>query len=381
MNHLGDPTIFWILRLLLFGILFICGISISKTKKKSVAFYLWIAIIAFALVEGLRWMRGTDYENYYYIFKTGECDKDEPLYLLFVKFVHSLGINTTLVFVFLSGLLMAGLGIIFKIKELRVAAIWGFPLIYLMLGYNAENLVRQYMAISFLGFALYFYFLDKYKWMLLFLLTAPLIHVSSLLGVVFFLFFTWKKIGLINVWIFVGVYLAAYFLWNPDWLSNVALALGALDVNDSSAMSVYIENADRHFTEEGSISAKEGLDTHRSIINIALYFVTDIALIIAGHFACRKNQKLVLVYYFSFIGILCQVLFGDIQVLMRFGYYFSWMLPLLISIIAVYNNYGKYELLKYVVWFLLIARYAFYGVIHQIGRITMEEGCMFIWDK
>lgn len=377
----GDPIVFWVLRLLLFAILFFCGLIISKSKNKSVAFYIWIAIIAFALVEGLRWMRGTDYENYYYIFKTGDCDKDEPLYLLFVKFVHSLGINTTVVFIFLSGLLMCGLGVIFKLRELRVAAIWGLPLIYLMLGYNAENLVRQYMAISFLGFAYYYYYLDKYKWMLLCLLIAPFIHVSSLLGVALFLILLWKKIGLLNVWIFVGIYLAAYFLWNPEWLSNFALALGALDVNDSSAMSVYLDHAEQHFTEEGSLSAMYGLDGRRSIINIVLYFFTDIAVIITGYFACRKNQKFLMIYYFAFMGILCQIVFGDIQVLMRFGYYFSWMLPILIAIVAVYKDYGKYEILKYVVWLLLFARYAFYGVIHQIGKITMEEGCMFIWDK
>lgn len=375
----GNPFVFWVLRLLLFAILFFCGLFISKSKNKSVVLYIWIAIIAFALVEGLRWMRGTDYGGYLHVFQTGITEKNEPIYLFIVKFITTLQINPTLVFVFFSGLFFGALSTIFK--NLRFAAVWGLPLIFLMLGYQAENLVRQYFAISFLGFAYYFYLNDKIKWMLLCLLIAPFIHVSSVLGVAFFLILLWKRIRLLNVWIFVGIYLAAYFLWNPEWLSNFALALGALDVNDSSAMSVYFDHAEHHFTEEGSLSAKYGLDGRRSIINIVLYFFTDLAVIITGYFACRKNQKFLMIYYFAFMGILCQIVFGDIQILMRFGYYFSWMLPILIAIVAVYKNYGRLEILKYVVWFLLFARYAFYGIIHQIGKITMEEGCMFIWDK
>lgn len=376
---LGDPSVFWFLRLLLFAILILCGFSFSRTKNKSVAVYMWIAIVAFALVEGLRWMRGTDYETYLYFFKTGDCNKDEPLFLTLVKLVNSLQINPTLVFVALSGLFMWGVGIIFK--NYKYAAIWGLPLIYLMMGYNAENLVRQYMAISFLGFAYYYYCLDKNKGMLLCLAIAPFIHVSALLGSVAFLFFTWKNLKIVNVWIFVGIYLALYFIWDPEWLSQYALLLGTLDVDDSSAMSVYLDHAERHFTEEGSLSARDGIEIHHSLINRATYFLTDLAIIITGYFVCRDNQKLTLVYYFSFIGIVCQVMFGDIQILMRFGYYFSWLLPLLIALIAVYKKYGRFQLLRYVVLFLLFARYAFYGVIRQIGSITMEEGCMFIWDK
>lgn len=376
---MGDPFIFWTLRLFLFAVLFVCGVGISKGKKQTFVYCFFVAIVAFALVEGLRWMRGTDYENYLYNFRTGITYKDEPLYQLFVTVVYSLRLSPTFVFILLSGLLMTGIGINFK--NYRKAAIWGLPLIYLMLGYQAENLVRQYFAISFLGFAYYFYCVDKYKSMLLCLLIAPFIHTSAVLGSLVFLLFTWKKIELVNISFFVGAYLVAYFIWNPEWLSDYALLLSGLNVDDSSAMSVYINHADHHFSTEGSLSAMEGIEVRRSRINIILYFLTDIAVIIVGYFACKKNQKLTLLYYFSFLGILFQVLFGDIQVLMRFGYLFSWMCPILIALVITFKDYGKYEILKFVLWFLIFARYAFYGIIHQIGKITMEEGCMFIWDK
>lgn len=382
MHYLGDPTIFWFFRLLLFAILFFCGYSITKGKDRPFFTYLWIAIIAFAMIEGLRWMRGTDYENYLIHFTTGKSEKSEPFYNIFISTVHSLHINPTIVFIFLSGFLIGGLGLNFK--NLKVAAIWGLPLIYLMLGYQAENLVRQYFAISFLGLAYYSYYLDKFKWMLLCLIMAPLIHISGLLGSVFFLLFTWKRIKLSHTWFvwgFVLVYLAAFFLWNPEWLSQVAVLLGAFNVDDSSQMSLYITNAEYHFSESGSLSAMEGIEIKRSRINIAVYFLTDLAIIITGFFACRDKNKLTLIYLFSYIGILCGVLFGDIQVLMRLGYWFSWMCPFLVAIVAVFNDYGKYKYMKPVVLFLLFSRYAFYGIINNIGHITMEEGCMFIWDR
>lgn len=376
---LGDPVVFWFLRLLLFAILFLSGLAISKSKNKSITGYLWIAIVAFALIEGLRWMRGTDYENYLLTFTTGESIKDEPLYKLFIHLIYHLKINPTFVFVFLSGLFIGCVGVIFK--NYKYAALWGLPLIYLMLGYQAENLVRQYMAISFMGLAYYNYCLNNTKWMLVCLVIAPLIHLSALFASVVFLIFTWKRIGLVKVWILVGVYLAAFFLWNPEWLSNIAVAIGSLDIDESMSMSVYIENAEHHFTLDGSLSERDGLSTNRSLINIILYFLTDIALIIVGYYACRNNQKLVLLYYFSYIGIISQILFGDIQVLMRLGYSFSWMCPILVALVIVYNNYGKYRYMRAIVLLLLFARYAFYGIIRQIGKISMAEGCMFIWDK
>lgn len=375
----GDLTIFWSLRLLLFAILMICGFCISTSKKKSFTPYFWLAIIAYALVEGLRWMRGTDYENYFYAFKTGIINKDEPLYLLLVKSVSSLKIEPTLIFLSLSGLFMSSIGIIFK--NLRFAALWGFPLIYLLLGYNAENLVRQYIAISFFGFAYYFYCIEKYKWMLLCLLIAPLFHVSSLLGVIFFLLFTWKKIKMVNVWAYVGIYLFAYFLWNPEWLSNFSLLIGSLNLDGSDNLSMYVNKSDIYFTSEGSLSARDGIVIHRSLINRVVYFLTDITILIVGYFSCLKNQKLILLYYFSFLGILAQVLFGDIQILMRFGYYFSWMLPILIALVIKFNDYGKYQYMKIFVLFLLFAKYGYYMLISRIGKMAMEEGCMFIWDK
>lgn len=379
MNVLGDPSVFWFLRLLLFGILIISGLIISKGDDKTFKRCLWLAIVAYALIEGLRWMRGTDYEAYFHMFSTGECEKPEPLFLLFVNIIHSLGINPTIAFIFTSGMLIGCLGLVFK--NFKAAAVWGLPLIYLMLGYNAENLVRQYMAISCLGVAYYYYYLDKRKLMLLFLILAPCIHLTAIIGSAAFFLFAWKDFKPIKVWWFVGMYLAAYFLWNPELLEPLGVFLSMLDVDDSSVFSVYIINAETHFTEEGSISLRDGLEIHRSLINIVLYFLTDLAIIIAGYFTCKKNQKYLLIYYISFIGLLCQQVFGDIQVLMRFGYYFSWMLPILISIIAVNKDYGKQNFWRVVILALFFARYAFYGVIHQIGYITMEEGCMFIWDR
>lgn len=375
----GDLTTFWFLRLLLFAILMTCGFCISTSKKKSFTPYLWAAIIAYALIEGLRWMRGTDYETYLYFFKTGICPKDELFFLCLVKLVSFYKIEPSLVFIFGSGLFIGGIGIIFK--NLRFAALWGLPLIYLLHGYNAENLVRQYMAISFFGFAYYFYYIEKYKWMLLCLFIAPLIHISSLIGVLFFLLIIWKQIKLVNFWAYVAIYIAAFFLWNPEWLSNIAFLIGSLNLDNSENLSTYFYKADIWFTQEGSLSAKYGLVIHRSLINRVLYFLTDIAIIIVGYFACLKNQKLVLIYYFSFGGIVAQVIFGDIQVLMRFGYYFSWMLPILIALVIKFNDYGKYHYMRLLVLFLLFAKYGFYLLINCIGKMPMEEGCMFIWDK
>ena len=61
----GDPIIYWILRILLLAILFFCGWGISKDAPARYNKYAWLAGSAYSLIEGLRWLRGADYPHYY----------------------------------------------------------------------------------------------------------------------------------------------------------------------------------------------------------------------------------------------------------------------------------------------------------------------------
>ena len=68
MYHtIGDPTIFWILRLVVFLSLLYSGYLISYKDKDGKSFWKFssIGISVYSLVEGLRWNRGIDYPHYY----------------------------------------------------------------------------------------------------------------------------------------------------------------------------------------------------------------------------------------------------------------------------------------------------------------------------
>ena len=84
------------LRTSLFFILLVTGYNLSKREGLSSKNYWIIAsisIIAYSLIEGLRYDRGTDYMHYKRLFEYSlnlqaywESDKIEPLFQIFNKF-------------------------------------------------------------------------------------------------------------------------------------------------------------------------------------------------------------------------------------------------------------------------------------------------------
>lgn len=70
----GNPTVYWFFYLLLLSILLLCGYRISKDGYVEFKKFEHLAIASFEHIEGLRWLRGTDYWHYYQDLVT--CFKD-----------------------------------------------------------------------------------------------------------------------------------------------------------------------------------------------------------------------------------------------------------------------------------------------------------------
>lgn len=381
---MGDVTVFWILRLLLVGILVYSGFNMSRSSNSNTyKRFALLACLFFSIIEGLRWMRGTDYPAYYYYLTHGISNLTrenlEPLFVLINNFFLNSPLSPHVAFMFFSGLLMGGYCIAFS--KYKDSAKWGIVLALLLVGYAAENLVRQYLAISILLIAWYFYVEEKKYLMYLCLIAVPFIHRTGLLGVLIFLLLTWKKVSLGNIWIYIGIFLGLHLIWNPDWLEGFSFFLSSLNVDPDSSYSVYMENADRHFTMEGSTTLLHGSKGGVSILFLVISFLSDLSIIIVGYFACVNDRKLYIPYYFTYIGIVGSIMVADIELLCRILYWFSCMAPIVIGLVTCYKNYGKYNNLKNVILVVIFIRYAFYGLVRSIGRMPMDEGCMFIWDK
>ena len=63
---LGDPIVYWLLRILLLVTLLVCGWGISY-QEKIFKVYALVAGAAYSLIQGLRLERGQDYPHVFLI--------------------------------------------------------------------------------------------------------------------------------------------------------------------------------------------------------------------------------------------------------------------------------------------------------------------------
>lgn len=377
----GNPIVYWILYVILVGTLVFCGYGIGYRQTKYYKRFAWLAIILFSLIEGLRWLRGADYYGYYVLFETGQDNSGrtlEPLFQVFSTLFCFFHLPPTIAFVFFSGLFIAAF--VLMCSRYKEAAVWCLPIMFVLLGGSAENILRQYAAISFLILAYYFYVGNEYKKMLFSLLCAPLIHLSALFGVFFFFLFIWKRFPYGKPLLLVGLYCFLFFFWNPEWLSSFADILHNLDVNfgEDNNYNQYLNSADLYFTLDSVLS--DGETVSRSFIYKTIIFLSDFCVVYWGYKACKQDSKLHVAYYFAYFGILIIIMAGYINILRRFGYWLNWTVPLVIGLILSKVDFGKNKIIQYIIVTIFLMRYAFYGIIANLG-VAPYAGCGFIWDK
>ena len=382
----GDPAIYWTFYVLLTLILAFCGWGISKDDEKQSQFnkYAWIAGISYSLIEGLRWLRGADYYHYYMDldtnFKARVCTPDpEPLYEWWVNLFHMTGLHPSIAFIIYSALLIFGVLLIFK--SYPKAALWGLPLFFLMTNSQTENIIRQTLATSFLIFAYVAYLNEKKKLMFAMLCVIPLIHSSGLFGVALFLIFTYIKVPLKQPWILVALFLFAYYFWNPDWFQGFADYLSKLNLGDDVKGQGYLDNTDRWFTSEGSITNVLGKKAVQlSMLYVSINFLVNLFIVLFGFYACKDDQKLQTVYYFAYIALIIQTIAGDIEIFTRFSNWTNLLTPILVGVMFAKIKRPQIKNLQVVIYIVFAINYIFYGLIRSIGSLPYA-GCGFIWDK
>lgn len=382
----GDPAIYWTFYVLLTLILAFCGWGISKDDEKQSQFnkYAWIAGISYSLIEGLRWLRGADYYHYYMDldtnFKARVCTPDpEPLYEWWVNLFHMTGLHPSIAFIIYSALLIFGVLLIFK--SYPKAALWGLPLFFLMTNSQTENIIRQTLATSFLIFAYVAYLNEKKKLMFAMLCVVPLIHSAGLFGVALFLVFTYVKVPLKQPWILVALFLFAYYFWNPDWFQGFADYLSKLNFGDDVKGQGYLDNSDRWFTSEGSITNVLGKKAVQlSMLYVSINFLVNLFIVLFGFYACKDDRKLQTVYYFAYIALIIQTIAGDIEIFTRFSYWTNLLTPILVGVMFAKIKLPQIKNLQVVIYVVFAINYIFYGLIRSIGSLPYA-GCGFIWDK
>ena len=381
-QSIGDPIIMWILKTVLLLVLLYCGYGISYKKQQNFLKYSICATLFYSLIEGLRWLRGVDYLHYYNDiatnFKEGMTTADpEFLYKIFCSWFHSTGMPVCIAFVFYSCLLIVSF--LCVLKHFKEISVWALPLFYLITINGAENHIRQFLAIPFLLFAFSFWLDGKKKYAYLMLCLPPFIHKSSLFAIFFFLIFihlkgSMKKRGAIYVSV---LYLLLVLFWDISSLSSIVPYIQMLDVGDGNSNFVnYTQDAERWFTNEGSMSELAGLQT--SFINVLTTHTSALIALFFGYKVAQDDKRYFLPYWFTCISCFITCIGGDIELFGRFSEWLYIFYPLILSAVIRYVGNTK-KSIRITVDTILFLIYFIYGFLRYWGTPTLT-GSGFIWD-
>lgn len=381
---LESVSMFWGMRLVLLAVLIFCGWGITYKNRGNNYFWYYavLAIIAYSLVQGLRFDRGVDYYMYYeeilgrWDAKTALGESREPLYALLLDVVQAFNIPYWSVFVFYSGLLITGFMLV--LKKVPEYAFWALPLFFLITLDSSETIIRQYIAISFLFYAYYYAIRGKTVLMLVMLLCVPMIHFSGMIAVIAFLLF-WKfDINKLirSPYLLLGFYVLLYIVWDIANLDAFSEAISGVDTLEGTNMQGYVENSDRWFTEEGDINNVVGNTVQSSWIRDLTTFLSNCIIIWFGYYASKRDERLRIPYYFSYAAIIVFQIAGAVEIILRIGWWLRPFEPLILGGLIV--NYKGSRAIKYILMIVIIVTYLL-KFLMQVGK-PGSFGSAFVWD-
>lgn len=379
--NLGNPVLYWTLKILLLATLFICGYLISYKDPKGVKFWKYSswAILFYSLEMGLRWNRSWDYPHYYQDL-TGELytKYNDFTYLIWVDFFKFTGLPYWVAFIFYSAILIYAF--LLLLQKYPKYAIWALPL-FLIIPTQADNHVRQFFAMAFLLMAYRFYLDHDYKKTILAFFCTITIHVSGLFALLFFLLVEFVPFDrrIKKPWILIVTYILFYFYWDTSNLDAFARTIGKLNLGEDVSMQGYLDKADYWLTNDSNISEKLGVKVvaSKSYFIVLTLFINSL-IIYYGFYVCRNNNKLRLLYW-SFIFILFWRIFGgNNEIFSRISNWFICFEPLLIGAIWVESKFTKKY--KYIVLFSFIYMFYYVGFVTKIFTVSLT-GYAYIWDK
>lgn len=379
ISNVGDIEVYWAFKLFLIFTLLWCGwaISYKNPNNKYYNCYAAIVITVYSIIEGLRWERGVDYHNYY-LELTGYWQKEnmEPFYRLIVDIESSI-LPYWMVFILYSAFLMTSFMLV--LKNFPKTAIWALPLFFLITESGAENLVRQFIAISFFLLGYNAYLNGKKRVMMICFIAVPLIHLSGIFVLFMFGLCSMLKLDerMSKPWLLLGIYVVLYIVWDISNLSEYTKYLSMINIASDTHLEGYLENADRWFTEEGSISLLHGEKGIASLANLIFKLLINLVIIYFGFYECKNNEQMRIPYWFTYISIIIQTIGGDIEIYNRLANWLYYLIPLVVGGFLTTIPMNKWE--KKIVYFIVFMAY-FYPLIRNIGNMPYS-GCAFVWDR
>lgn len=348
------------------------------TSKKSYWKIAIVPIVAFALVEGLRWGRLYDYnvyaERYDLIdnFFTEE-EKSSPLFTILVFTLKILGISYPVFLVIQCGFLM--FSALFLLQKFKPYLRWTMPLLIITL-VNNENVIRFYFSQSFVFISLYYFLENKYTKCTIYSFASILIHFAQIPFLLAFFLFGFLNAKRFTPKISVIIFLVSTFAINisdMNFLVNLATIISSYFGNSDYQMFAYLNAMDSIIHGEagrmGFILAKITSQVKDVITYVPLLLFCP---------KCLENQRYGnLIYNLMVINIVLTPILGQVEVLVRFCYSFNIFTALCLGVCA--KNLLREGLAKRILISCMLFCYMYAFVNAPFVREDYQM--YFLWDS
>lgn len=366
--------------IVLYIILCFCTIYFSSKlsqlkNEKSWFLPLLPYIIAFSLIEGVRYLRGTDYLLYSlsYLYDD-EFRFREFLWSALRETLRGLHCSYWMQFFVFAFSWITGL--IFFIKKIdRKYAIYILPIAIVFSLGGLENLIRQSFAFSFLLVAIAYLLEKKYNYALLFLVVAIFIHNATIILALFACFiYAIRKVKVTAV-TYVIIYVIVVFLLGGNFFSIVmqqAEKLLQIIGGGLSVTAYYLTDFNRF------LGADAYMDRYsRSVVTLLFSALFDIVVMVLSykhlkHRNFQDSNTLFFYHLFCISNILLQFT-TNFMVVRRIFTMFYMFAAFLIGYVMHEKPLAKGE--------NVLRLYMFaYVVIFFIKNILLASNQLFLWD-
>lgn len=374
---------------ILLSIMFFVFIIASKritihNNKKSAKYWelAVIPIIIFSLIEGLRYARGVDYIVYLYkyICALDPFFDDEPLFMFFNVILKQVGLPYWGAFIAYS--LLWIIGVFYFCRQFRYMAYLCIPFALIASIPSMENLVRQFVSLSFVLISLSCLLDRKYIQSVLWAIVSFGFHLSSVVVVwVIYMVYILKRNECFNLYRVLLLYVFFFFFFELRYIDSFINTVLSVMSLGNLRFTGYLEQADRWFTSSAVSEAYE-----RSIVGKLALFLFDSILFIMGNRSIYKEEnlvlrgKLIVIYNLFIVGAIGMQAVMGLEIVRRFfrPLYMLWFV-VAGHILYQYPLRTKIRLNR--IFFMIVFLWGYIILVLFYKSILLFPSQMFIWDS
>lgn len=272
------------------------------------------AILAYTLNEGLRFGRGVDYNLYWKKFEdiaAGGDSKENIGFLLWEKFFATLDLPWQTCIIAMSMVYIISL--LFFLRCYKDVAVWALPLFVLLSKDTVDNMVRWYLAFSFVLIGLtYMLQGEKLRKFILYSLLGCTIHYAMLPIPILF-FFMWKlKKPLLSPILSIPIFFAVALFFKTEFMLHFVDLVNALTMV-SEKFEHYGNNAEYWLTSGYSGRTRSSMPGMSEILFLCVIVYYGYKLV------KTKGDKYVFAYNLFLIGLITKPIAMQIELVARFN--------------------------------------------------------------